>query len=152
MVALSLGSGKRLWTANEGPLNPIWPAGGSLFLVSDRNELLRLSAQDGSRIWGQPLPLFTARKPKRQAGIVGHYGPVLAGGQLFVASADEKLRVFDPVSGQLTRTVPLPGGPPATRWWRAERSTWSPAKGSFSLSVEAAILYHARLTVSGAAT
>jgi outer membrane protein assembly factor BamB len=110
MVALSLGSGKRLWTANEGPLNPIWPAGGSLFLVSDRNELLRLSAQDGSRIWGQPLPLFTARKPKRQAGIVGHYGPVLAGGQLFVASADEKLRVFDPVSGQLTRTVPLPGG------------------------------------------
>ncbi|MFB9150580.1 PQQ-binding-like beta-propeller repeat protein [Roseovarius ramblicola] len=110
MVALSLGSGKRLWTANEGPLNPIWPAGDSLFLVSDRNELVRLSAGDGSRIWGHDLPLFTARKPKRQAGIVGHYGPVLAGGQLVVASADERLRFFDPVSGQLTRTVPLPGG------------------------------------------
>jgi len=110
MVALSLGSGKRIWTATEGPLNPIWSAGGSLFLVSDRNELVRLSAEDGSRIWGHALPLFTARKPKRQAGIVGHYGPVLAGGQLVVASADETLRFFDPASGQLTRTVPLPGG------------------------------------------
>ena len=110
MVALSLGSGRRVWTANEGPLNPIWPAGDSLFLVSDRNELVRLSAEDGSRIWGHALPLFTARKPKRQAGIVGHYGPVLAGGQLVVASADETLRLFDPVSGQITRTVPLPGG------------------------------------------
>jgi outer membrane protein assembly factor BamB len=110
MVALSLGSGKRIWTAGEGPLNPIWPAGGSLFLVSDRNELVRLSAEDGSRIWGQSLPLFTANRPKRQAGIVGHFGPVLAGGQLVLASADEVLRFFDPVSGQLVRTVPLPGG------------------------------------------
>jgi outer membrane protein assembly factor BamB len=110
MVALSLGSGKRLWTADEGPLNPVWPAGGSLFLVSDRNELIRLSAEDGTRIWGHALPLFTARKPKRQAGIVGHYGPVLAGGQLVIASADGKLRLYDPVSGRPTRTVDLPGG------------------------------------------
>jgi outer membrane protein assembly factor BamB len=110
MVALSLGSGKRLWTAEEGPLNPIWPAGDSLFLVSDRNELLRLSAEDGSRIWGQQLPLFTERKPKRQAGIVGHYGPVLAGGQLVLASADGKLRLFDPVSGQQRHSIDLPGG------------------------------------------
>jgi len=110
MVALSLGSGNRIWTAEEGPLNPVWPAGGSLFLVSDRNELVRLSAGDGGRIWGRPLPLFTARKPKRQAGIVGHYGPVLAGGQLVLASADGKLRFFDPVSGRPTRETELPGG------------------------------------------
>ncbi|MDZ7709246.1 MAG: PQQ-binding-like beta-propeller repeat protein [Roseovarius sp.] len=110
MVALSLGSGKRIWTAEEGPLNPIWPAGGSLFLVSDRNELVRLAAEDGARIWAHALPLFTARKPKRQAGIVGHYGPVLAGGQLVLASGDGKLRFFDPVSGRPTREVDLPGG------------------------------------------
>ncbi|MBC7132581.1 MAG: PQQ-like beta-propeller repeat protein [Roseovarius sp.] len=110
MVALTLGSGRRLWTAEEGPLNPAWPAGDSLFLVSDRNELVRLSAADGSRIWGQPLPLFTERRPRRQAGIVGHYGPVIAGGQLILASADGRLRLFDPVSGRQLRSVDLPGG------------------------------------------
>jgi len=110
MVALSLGSGERIWTADEGPLNPVWPAGDSLFLVSDRNELVRLSASDGTRIWGHALPLFTEAKPKNQAGIVGHYGPVLAGGQLVLASADGRLRFFDPASGQLRRAVALPGG------------------------------------------
>ena len=110
MVALSLGSGARLWTAEEGPLNPVWPAGDSIFLVSDRNELVRLSAEDGTRIWGHPLPLFTERKPKKQAGIVGHYGPLIAGGQLILASGDGKLRFFDPASGQMTRSIDLPGG------------------------------------------
>lgn len=110
MVALSLGSGKRLWTAEEGPLNPVWAAGDSIFLVSDRNELVRLSAEDGSRIWGHPLPLFTERKPKKQAGIVGHYGPLIAGGQLVLVSGDGKLRFFDPASGQMTRSTDLPGG------------------------------------------
>ncbi|GAW36094.1 outer membrane protein assembly factor BamB precursor [Roseovarius sp. A-2] len=110
MVALRLGSGNRIWTANEGPLNPVWPAGESLFMVTDRNELVRLSAQDGTRIWGHELPLFEARKPKRQAQIVGHFGPVIAGGQLILASGDGQLRFFDPASGQMTRSVALPGG------------------------------------------
>lgn len=110
VVALNLGSGKRIWTANEGPLNQVWPAGDSIFLVSDRNQLVRLSAEDGSRIWAQDLSLFADRRPRRQAEIVGHFGPVMAGGQLVLASGDEQLRFFDPASGQQTGAVALPGG------------------------------------------
>ena len=110
VVALRLGSGERIWTANEGPLNPVWPAGGSLFMVTDRNELVRLSAEDGSRIWGHALPLFTDRKPRRQSEIVGHFGPVIAGGQIVLASGDGRLRFFAPASGQMTRAIDLPGG------------------------------------------
>lgn len=110
MVALSLGSGNRLWTAEEGPLNPVWPAGDSVFMVTDRNELVRLSTEDGTRIWGHELPLFADRKPKRQAEIVGHFGPILAGGQLILASGDGQLRFFDPASGQMTGARDLPGG------------------------------------------
>lgn len=109
-VALRLGSGKRIWTANEGPLNPVWPAGESLFMVTDRNELVRLAAQDGTRIWGHALPLFDERKPRKQAQIVGHFGPIIAGGQLVLASGDGRLRFFDPASGQMIRSVDLPGG------------------------------------------
>jgi len=110
VVALYLGSGNRIWTANEGPLNPVWPAGDSIFLVSDRNQLVRLSVEDGSRIWGQDLSLFADRRPRRQAEIIGHFGPIIAGGQLILALSDGLLRFFDPASGQQTGAVDLPGG------------------------------------------
>lgn len=109
-VALGLANGERLWTADEGALEPVWPAGDSVFLVSDRNELVRLSAKDGSRIWATRLPFFTSNKPRRQAEIYAHHGPVMAGGQLVVASGDGYLRMFDPVSGKLTNRIDLPGG------------------------------------------
>lgn len=110
LVAMKASTGERLWTANEGALNPVWVAGGSLFLVSDRNELVRLSAEDGSRIWGTKLPYFVKDRPRRQKEIFAHYGPVLAGGSLIVASNDGKIRKFDPASGALIGTGDIPGG------------------------------------------
>ena len=110
LVALRLANGERLWTAGEGPLSPAWPAGDSLYMVSDKNELLRLRAEDGTRVWGQKLPFFTSNRPKRQAEVFAHYGPVVAGGQVIVASNDGQIRFFDPVSGALNRSVEIPGG------------------------------------------
>jgi outer membrane protein assembly factor BamB len=110
MVALNAANGERRWTAQDGAISPVWVAGGSVFAISDRNELLRLSAADGARIWGVSLPNFTQTRPRRQVEVVAHYGPVLAGGQLVVASNDGQLRFFDPVSGALTHAVAVPGG------------------------------------------
>lgn len=112
LVALKASTGERLWTATEGAMGPVWVAGGSLFLVSDRNELVRLDAEDGSRIWGTELPLFVKadKRPLRQKEIFAHYGPVLAGGHIVVASNDGLLRLFDPASGQLAASAEIPGG------------------------------------------
>ncbi len=110
LVAVNLDSGKRLWTAEEGSLSPVWPAGGSLFLVSDQNKLVRLDARDGTRIWAIDLPLFIHARPTRQAALHVHYGPILAGGQLRVASSDGLLRSYDPASGALLSTAEIPGG------------------------------------------
>lgn len=109
-VALGLGNGERLWTAPDGPLSPIWPAGDSIFMVSDRNELLRLSADTGQRIWSQTLPFFTKNKPKRQNEIFAHHGPIIASGRLIVASNDGLLRFFDPTNGAPLGEVKMPGG------------------------------------------
>lgn len=109
-VALKLGNGERLWTAPDGPLNRIWPAGDSIFMISDRNELLRLSAEDGRRIWGEALPFFTKTKQRRQAEIFAHHGPIIAGGRLIVASNDGLLRYFDPTNGRTLGQTPMPGG------------------------------------------
>ncbi|MFD0857458.1 PQQ-like beta-propeller repeat protein [Roseovarius aquimarinus] len=110
MAALSIANGARIWTANEGPMSPVWPTADSVYLVSDKNELVRLSAEDGSRVWGTKLPLFVKSKPKRQAEVFAHYGPIMAGGQLVVASNDGLLRFFDPVNGALRGSVEVPGG------------------------------------------
>ncbi len=109
-VAINAGNGSRIWTAQEGAIAPVLPVGGSLFLMSDRNELLRLDAGDGARVWGVTLPNYTARRPRKTAEVFAHHGPILAGGRLIVASSDGLLRSFDPEDGRLTGQLEIPGG------------------------------------------
>ncbi|OIQ25039.1 MAG: quinoprotein [Alphaproteobacteria bacterium MedPE-SWcel] len=109
-AAFDVTTGARLWTAFEGTFGPVWVAGGSVFLVNDRNRLMRLDAGDGSAIWSVDLPGYVKDKPRKRAEIVAHHGPVLAGGQLVVASNDGQLRFFDPVDGRQTRSVAISGG------------------------------------------
>jgi outer membrane protein assembly factor BamB len=110
MAAIDAETGATIWTAREGAYSPVWPAGGSLFLVSDIGELVRLNASDGSRIWGVNLPYYTRDRERRRAEVFAHYGPILAGGRLIVASNDGMLRSFDPSSGALISEVEVPRG------------------------------------------
>jgi outer membrane protein assembly factor BamB len=110
VVALNASTGTRLWTANEGSYSPVLAVGGSLFFVSDRNELIRLDASNGERIWGVELPLYVRERERRRRAVFTHYGPILAGGRLVMASGDGQIRMFDPASGQLVQSVGLRGG------------------------------------------
>lgn len=110
LSALNVGSGIPLWTAREGAIGPVWPAGGSVFVLTDLNELVRLDAADGTRIWGAPLPNFIKDKPKRQSAVVPHHGPIIAGGRVIVASGDGVVRSYDPTNGALIGTAEVPGG------------------------------------------
>ncbi|MGL5011309.1 MAG: PQQ-binding-like beta-propeller repeat protein, partial [Paracoccaceae bacterium] len=109
-VALSTSGGELLWSAGEGAMGPILAVGGSLFMVNDEGELVRLDQATGETIWVQPMPYFENDNPRRRQAITAHFGPVLAGGRIVVASGDEVLRFFDPASGALLGTVDLPGG------------------------------------------
>jgi len=82
--------------------------GRSVFLVSDAAQLVRLDARDGSRIWAIDLPHFKKDKTRRDS--IVHYGPIMAGGRLLVASSDGSIRSFDPASGALLSEVAIPGG------------------------------------------
>lgn len=110
VMALDLNDGSRLWTADEAAYGPVWPVGGSVFLMSDRNRLVRLDAATGEFIWGQPLPLHTRERERRRAEIFAHFGPVLAGGRLVVASSDGVIRSFSPANGALLDQTDLPSG------------------------------------------
>ena len=112
VVAFGLGNGERLWTARMGARGPVWPAGDSVFLVSDKNQLVRLDAASGAQIWAVDLPGYEpVRRPQRRRdSAFAHYGPVMAGGRLVLASSDGLLRSFDPASGALIAATEVAGG------------------------------------------
>jgi outer membrane protein assembly factor BamB len=109
-AAIDVETGGRLWTAKEAAYGPVLAAGGSIFLVSDEAKLVRLDAATGAKIWSVEMPYYTREREKSRARITAHFGPVLAGGRLVVASGDGTLRMFNPQDGALTGTVDLPGG------------------------------------------
>ncbi len=110
LAALDAFTGDTIWTATDGAVSPVVPAGGSLFLVNDLGQLVRLDAASGAPIWRVPLPNQEERGFLRRNRLYAHYGPILAGGRLIVASSDGVLRQFDPVSGASLGDVALPGG------------------------------------------
>ncbi len=110
VVALDTADGETIWSANDGAVSPVWPAGGAIFLVNDLNELVRLNASDGTPVWRVLLPTFTGERTARERAIIAHYGPIVAGGRVIVASSDGVIREFDPASGNSVGTVPLPRG------------------------------------------
>ena len=112
-ISLDRETGERHWTISEGAFGPAWPVGGSVFLLSDRGALVRVDAASGALVWSTQLQEYVNEK-RREA--IAHHGPILAGGRLWVASADGLLRSFSPSTGEPLSTVDLPGGaaaPPA---------------------------------------
>lgn len=114
VMALSRSDGQPIWTADEAAYGPVWPVGGSVFLMSDRNRIIRLDAASGTFIWGQTLPFHLQERERRRAEVFAQYGPVLAGGRLIVGSGDGVLRSFDPASGALTGETELRSGAAVT--------------------------------------
>ena len=110
IAALDATTGERIWTAREGAVGPVWPASGSVFAVTDAGTAIRMDASNGAVMWSTQLPTFTATRERRRKGVVAHYGPVLAGGHLWIASSDGVLRGLDPSTGALASQVTLPAG------------------------------------------
>ncbi|WP_424932167.1 PQQ-binding-like beta-propeller repeat protein [Amaricoccus macauensis] len=113
-IRIDRNTGERLWTMPEGAYGPVWPAGGSIFLVSDESRLVRADASQGTEIWAVDLPdLFPNRNwlgDRQPFRAITHFGPILAGGRLWVASGDAMLRAYSPTDGALLAEIPLPAG------------------------------------------
>lgn len=109
-VAIDAASGSRIWTANHGAYGPVSVSGGSVFLISDEAQLVRLDAASGAEIWARDLPYYRREKTRKSKAIFAHYGPVLAGGSLWVASDDGTLKSYDPATGADRARIDLPGG------------------------------------------
>jgi outer membrane protein assembly factor BamB len=115
-AAVETRTGLPRWNVAHGAMGPVFPAGNAVFLVDDLGRLVRLDAGTGETVWAVDAGLFVSERVRRQRDVVAHYGPLVAGGRVWLASSDGRIRVFDPADGSVVRTIDLPGGaaaPPA---------------------------------------
>lgn len=110
IASLDRRSGERNWTAQDGTYTPVWPLGGAVFVVTDTFAVKRLNASDGGEVWSAELPGYKSKRDRRRRDAYAYFGPVVAGGQVWVAGSDGLLRAYDPESGALTFTTEIPGG------------------------------------------
>lgn len=106
LVALNLQSGEEIWSVPMASKMPPIVEGNSIFIVNEKNELVRLT-RDGAVVWTVALPSYAKRRWRNPNRFYAHY-PVLAGGRVIVASSDGMLRGFDPASGAMVEQIELP--------------------------------------------
>ena len=103
MVALELGTGRRLWEQNLSGIATPWAAGEWLFVVTDDARLICLSGTTGKARWIAQLPRY--RHPKSRKGAISWFGPVLAGNRLALTNSLGQLVFASPTDGAIQATV-----------------------------------------------
>ena len=103
MVALDLGTGRRVWEQNLAGIATPWLAGEWLFVVTDDARLICLSGSSGKARWIAQLPRY--RKEKGHKGPITWYGPVLAGGKLVLTNSRGQVVFANPVDGAVASTI-----------------------------------------------
>ncbi len=103
VAAFEIPTGAKVWARDIGAYSPIWPAGETLFLVSDDARAFALRASDGGTIWETQLPRYEDEEDREDPIIYG--GPILVGGKLYLVSTDERIYELDAATGAKTREI-----------------------------------------------
>lgn len=99
MAAIDQRTGDRAWDADIGGVNTPLVAGENLFVVDNNNELVTMARSSGRIIRVKALQKLEDPSD-RDSDPVSWWGPVLAGGRLWVTNSLGHLVAFDPVSGE----------------------------------------------------
>lgn len=97
MVAIDTRSGQRAWDQRISGSQMPWVAGGTVFVVSNQAQLMALNLSDGRIRWINQLTVW--KHPDDHEGLIAWYGPILAGGKLWLTNSEGHLRSFDPAAG-----------------------------------------------------
>ena len=104
MVAVELVTGQRAWELNIAGISTPWVAGEWVFVVTDRAQLLAVSRSSGRIRWISQLQRYRSPSNER-SGTVFWRGPVLAGGNLILASSTGQIVMVNPADGGVRATV-----------------------------------------------
>lgn len=113
IVAFNARSGLPVWERAIGGLEMPWVSGKSLFVVSLDGRLFALRRDDGAVRW------VTELEGALPAGVVvsedslQHFGPVVAGGRVYVVSGKGNISAFNADTGEKLESVSV-GAPSST--------------------------------------
>lgn len=95
LAASNLVSGQRLWEQEISAINTPWVAGNTLYVISTKNELIALKKEDGRVRWVKKLPA------KDDDEAIEWYGPVMAGGKLWIFGDHGRAMAVDATNGAI---------------------------------------------------
>ena len=108
MAAIDLRTGRRVWAREIGGAESPWVAGNFIFTITNENELISVSREDGSVRWVRGLPRF--QDPEDREDPITWSGPVLAGDRLIVAGSNGDAFAVSPYNGRILGAVEMPDG------------------------------------------
>lgn len=98
MAAIDLRSGERVWEADIGGTNTPVVVGDAVFVLSNDNELIALTRESGRVVWIKQLAKLE-KSEDRDSKPVQWYGPVFAGGSLWLTNSLGHLMAYGPTNG-----------------------------------------------------
>lgn len=98
MAAIDQRTGDRVWEADIGGLNTPLVLGDVIYVLSNKNELIALDRANGRVVWLTQLARLED-PDNRSSKAIAWFGPVMAGGRLWVTSSRGHLAAYEPDTG-----------------------------------------------------
>jgi outer membrane protein assembly factor BamB len=108
MAAIDLRSGERAWEQDIGSTHGPWVAGDYVYILSNDNELICLTRNDGKVRWVRQLPSYEDDKAKEDP--IEWAGPVLGSDRLILVSSDGWALSVSPYTGAPLGREEMPAG------------------------------------------
>jgi outer membrane protein assembly factor BamB len=106
LTAINLERGGRLWNASIGSSQTPWVAGDFIYILSNNDEVVCLTRDEGRVRWIQSLPQFQNEKDREDP--IAWAGPVLMGDRLVVTSSAGDAISLSPYTGEALGRIQLP--------------------------------------------
>lgn len=107
-VALDVRTGRRVWEADAGSTSTPWIAGNTIYMLTTDSQLAALALDTGRVRWVRDVQRYADMEDKSRQ--ISWVGPVLAGGQLWLANSLGEIKTFAPQDGK-DRSVFSAGAP-----------------------------------------
>jgi outer membrane protein assembly factor BamB len=108
MMAIALRSGERVWEQEIGSAHSPWVAGDYIYALSNDNELVCLTRNDGRVRWARQLPSY--QNEKKKSDPIEWAGPVLGGDRLILLSSTGRVLSVSPYTGKPLGEEKIPAG------------------------------------------